>query len=289
MPRKHIPLTTQRMRAYSRMKFKTFTAELTSEQATAALNLSPKEFKAAHGYEKYELTSYLDAAYALYETLGLMPTVEEILATGYRHGLLAVPDEQWLNKRVLKIHTSQAFKTAAFYRGIRDPDMGLDERQSALLAHLTDHSLTSTLAAKLKKLGIEHWEYQAWLKYPPFRDRLRELSKRSLDEAGSVIDTQLASGAAAGRLDFIKYYDQRTGRYDPYSVNTARFDAEAVIRSVLEILMRNIQDPELLRKIGGEISLVAGAAGLDPSSNQNDPAPVAALPKAPPSLFGRGS
>ena len=91
--------------------------------------------------------------------------------------------------------------------------------------------------------------------------------KRALAEAENAGDVALAQQVTQGRLDAIKYADLRSGRYDPGRQQA--IDVEYVMRQTIEIIQEAcIKHPVALRSIGGELSLLAGAAGLDPESRE---------------------
>jgi|SRR5580765_1124706 hypothetical protein len=233
-----------------------------SYQATLS---SPVAIRTQWGFERGDLISLVELTYYLYEKLERLPTKKELASNLFR---INPPAPEDFNK----IYKSAIFKTACYYRGIRTDDgkpansalAGLDERQRLTIAAITDYTSRLTLDGKLKRIGVSAWEYSAWMNYPPFRNKIKELADKSLKHSESLADVALASGAVNGKLDFIKYADLRSGRFDP-SARSA-LDVEYVIRSVMEIIMKHVRDPELLRAIGGDLSILAAGAGMNPES-----------------------
>ena len=172
--------------------------------------------------------------------------------------------------------SSEAFKTAAYYRGIRKVNDGLNPRQQLCIAAVTDYTSRASFDQKLARLGIQSWEFNAWMNFPPFRTRVERLSAKALKHSESLADVALAQGASQGKLEFIKYADLRSGKFDPLAQQS--LDVTYVIKQVVEIIQRHVTDSGTLRAIGGELSLLAGAAGLDPraggsSARSNDSNP----------------
>jgi hypothetical protein len=233
----------------------------TSLLAVEALNVDESEFLRTFGFTKMELTLHVANTWDFYQEHERMPTLGELQASSQ-------------NLRKLhpgftsEIYTSPAYKTACYYRGMRANTDGLDERQLMLLSVLTNFARRTSLETKLKQCGVADWEYQAWLRQPEFSKRLHRNATVALKDSAAAADVALASQAAHGNLEAIKYADQKTGRFDPNA--KAALDVEFVIKQVLEILMKHITDPELLRRIGGDLSLVMSTAGISPVAQPNN-------------------
>ena len=223
--------------------------------------------QATWGYSREVLIMYVELSYMLYEDLERLPSVEE-LNTALHAGRIELPSEPIYNATTLTVYNSVAYKVACYYRGIRKATEGLNERQRLCIAAVTDYTSRATFHQKLARLGIETWEYNSWMNYPPFRNRVNKLSEKALTRSVALADVALAQGAVQGKLDFIKYADLRSGKFDP-NLQVA-LDVKYVLTQVVEIIQRNITEPELLRKLGGELSLLAGAAGLNPGSSHRE-------------------
>jgi len=209
------------------------------------------------GFSREELILMVELAYTLFEESGQAPTYDALVNSLYR----ATPRPK--NARV--IFKTEIFKAACSYRGIPMSQHGLTNKQMLTLRAVTNQLSRLSLDTKLKRLGVTQAEYKAWLRYPPFKRKLTELSENALKEAESAGDVALAQQVTQGRLDAIKYADLRSGKYDPGRQVT--LDVEYVMRQMIEIIQRYVKDPATLRNIGGELSLLAGAAGLETTAS----------------------
>ena len=242
--------------------------KLSSEAAVAKVidersgSLLPDEFFDVEGFNfsRDELKLMVELAYTLYEETGIAPSVPELLANLYR----AQP-QLYTTPVAKSIFGSEIYRAAIIYRGIQDGH-GLTNKQMLALRAATNHLSRYSLDSKLKRIGVTQSEYRAWLRYAPFKKKLDELSRNALADAESAGDVALAQQVTQGRLEAIKYADLRSGKYDPGRQQA--IDVEYVMRQTIEIIQKHVKDPVALRSIGGELSLLAGAAGLDPSSSQ---------------------
>lgn len=128
---------------------------------------------------------------------------------------------------------------------------GLTGRQLLALSQLTDVSSSKSLNQKLKDAGIQWSEWQLWMSNKRFREAHDKLAEDVFRKAQASVDLQVASGALDGRLDFIKYYNEITGRHDPK--RRAHQDVQTILRIMVDIIMRNVTDPAILAKINEEI------------------------------------
>lgn len=222
------------------------------------------------GFNRATLVMYVTLCYDLYEELGRFPSPEEVNAGLYANRVEFPADGTLIYEQTTHIVMASAiFKSACYYRGMRKSSDALSERQRLTIAAVTDYTSRASFDQKLLRLGVSTWEYNAWMNFPPFAQRITKLSQAALKRSESLADVALAQGAVQGKLDFIKYADQRSGKFDPNA--QATLDINHVIMQVIEIIQRNVTDPVVLRKIGGELSLLAGAAGLNPNSNPTTP------------------
>lgn len=258
-------------------KYQPSISPITSEQAVASVVTNdPREDEdkyylyAQDNFTKEELTLMVELAYTLYEETGTAPTFQALQASVYR----AEPRPQ--ASITTTIFKSDVFKAACSYRGIPMSQHGLTNKQMLTLRAVTNQLSRYSLDTKLKRLGVTQTEYKAWLRYPPFKKKLKELSENALKEAENSGDVALAQQVTQGRLEAIKYHDLRSGRYDPGRQQV--MDVEYVMRQMIEIVQKHVRDPVALRSIGGELSLLAGAAGLETTgTTSNNTAPTGLL------------
>lgn len=128
---------------------------------------------------------------------------------------------------------------------------GLSSRQMLALTQLTDVTNKTPLSIRLKRLGISPQEFNNWMRNSNFRSKYDAISKELFIKAQSSIDVQLASGALEGRLEFIKYYNEVSGRHDPNK--KSKQDIEFLMREVVEIITRNVTDSATLNRISAEL------------------------------------
>jgi hypothetical protein len=73
------------------------------------------------------------------------------------------------------------------------------------------------------------------------------------------VDSQVAQGAVAGKLEFIKYFNEISGKHNPQ--RKAHADVQTILDGIVEIITRNITDSELLTRISSELSAVVAKLG----------------------------
>lgn len=161
---------------------------------------------------------------------------------------------------VKKILGNKIFFDAMVLRGVYSADAGtLSGEQLRALAVLSDVSSHLALETKLKRAGITWYKWQAWMNDKSFRAAHDKISHDIFKNAQSSIDSQVASGALEGRLDFIKYYNELSGKHDP--ARRAHSDVQTILNGIVEILTRNITDPTILTRISSELSAVVSKLG----------------------------
>lgn len=189
-----------------------------------------------------------------YLTYGRAPTEMDLQHHGV--GDKDYPGDEFLHEHYL----TEQYNLAIYWRGVRGHDDGLDLRMQLALSVLTNFADTDSLEKKLRKVGVRPLEWQAWLQYAPFNKAYAELTKKAISDAGAAVDNALLGGALQGRLDFIKYFDQKTGRFDPNKQTGV--NVTEVINGLLDILSEEIKDPELLDRIASRIGVMATKMGL---------------------------
>jgi len=136
----------------------------------------------------------------------------------------------------------------------------LEPRQLLALSVMTDTTQRLTLETRLRRAGISKSEWQNWMRNKKFRAKFENIARETFIRSQSMIDLQLASGALEGKLDFIKYYNEVSGRHDPNK--QAKVEVRAVLAAVVEIITRNVTDPETLNRISSEMQLQLQALDL---------------------------
>jgi hypothetical protein len=75
----------------------------------------------------------------------------------------------------------------------------------------------------------------------------------------SDVDYQVASGALDGKLDYIKYFNELSGKHDP--ARRAHQDVQTILNGIVEIITRNVTDEKVLKQISAELSAVVAQLG----------------------------
>lgn len=136
----------------------------------------------------------------------------------------------------------------------------LSSRQLLALSVMTDVTTRATAKTKLARIDVTPDEWQNWLRNPKFRAKFEMLARETFLRAQASVDIQVASGALDGKLDFIKYYNEITGRHDPK--NQAKQDVSQVLQKVVEIILRNVTDRETLERINTELQMELAALDI---------------------------
>jgi hypothetical protein len=128
----------------------------------------------------------------------------------------------------------------------------LEPRQLLALSVMTDTTQRLTLETRLRRAGIQKSEWQNWMRNKKFRAKFEAIARETFIRSQSMIDLQLASGALEGKLDFIKYYNEVSGRHDPNK--QAKISVQQILNDVVEIITRNVTDSDTLQRISAELS-----------------------------------
>lgn len=169
------------------------------------------------------------------------------------------------NRRINRALLQQVIKHKNFgraleMRGVTISKLGLSERQMLVLSSVTDFTDRRPLSKKLAQAGVKNWEWRAWQANPTFKSAYRQLSENLFDEAQASVNVSLVSNAVNGDLNSQKYFNEISGRYNPNQQSNT--DVKAVLSAVVEVITKHVTDPDLLRKIGGELSLIVGSMGV---------------------------
>lgn len=204
----------------------------------------------------------VNAAWMLFCRIERMPTPDEAIEAfdGTEGPWFGPSGQRPKDSLIRSVWNDKHFHSVCYYRGIRGRGAGLDERMLICLQEVTNIASRATLETRLTRAGIKLWEFQAWLNYKPFRDELNHLSDKMMNNASSLVDVALTSQAVNGNLESIKYWDQRTGKFDPNK--QTQIDVKQFLEGVVRILQECITDPELLLEIGGKLAVLTGAAGV---------------------------
>lgn len=164
-------------------------------------------------------------------------------------------------QHVTQLYRDPEFHRAIYLRGIRSENNGLDGRMIQALQVLTDFTTKKSPATKLRLIGVSPFEYQAWMNYKPFADRLAKLSTKALGGSVHNAKVTLANRAVEGDLNAIKYLFEVTGEHDP--ATKAQFDGMRLVQGMAEIMMEYIKDPEIMREVAGKVQLLVASSGLE--------------------------
>lgn len=208
------------------------------------------------GITRENFVFMVSAAWERFTTLERMPTFFELKLEHQGHRM-------WPGETAAKkVYFSNTFSSACYWRGIRGETSGLDDRMMLLVAKLCDTSTTAQLSTRLAQCQVSWAEYQTWLNYPPFRNKLDELAKKAVTAAEANIAMALTSAASNGNLEAIKYHDVRTGRAASFNPGP-RMEMPVIFAQLVDIIKRNVKDPIVLRQIGSEVAALAKRAGVE--------------------------
>ncbi len=189
------------------------------------------------------LINYYELCWQLGNTV---PTVDQVV-------------EHLRKKRPNISHTSVNYyltrppvKSALKARGIKFEQHTQEELTSQQIAAATvacNFADKRTLHEKLDELGIRPATYQAWLLDPAFKNLVKTVADRNLENIEPVAITEYTRLIASGHWGAIKYYlDVTAAAQDNDTPQT-----EHLLRAIIEILQRHIKDGPLLDAIGRDI------------------------------------
>lgn len=159
--------------------------------------------------------------------------------------------------RVDFLLTHDHFEKILRERGlIRDPedDTLLPEQYHAIGAYLniTDQR---TWRAKLADLGITPTQWNAWLKYPPFREYLQKRADELYAEGLPMAHKALLEQVSRGNVRAIKlYYDTYGFGQDKQAGNTQ--DVRLLVTRLVEVIQRHVTDQPVLQAIARDFEVV---------------------------------
>lgn len=135
---------------------------------------------------------------------------------------------------------------------------GLETRQMMAIQAVIGEK--GTLKDRLKKCGVSYGLWTNWMKDKTFRSYFESLGADALSESIPVMKTVLAQQAEKGDLNAIKFAFEVTGEYNP--AREGAIEVQAVLAQVIEIISKHVLDPDVLTRIGFELSAVAGRSGI---------------------------
>lgn len=154
---------------------------------------------------------------------------------------------------VERLQTFPQWTQGLILRGLMpSADAPLSGEQLRALNCLTDATRHKSFEARLKAAGIDPYKWNIWLNQPVFRAAHDKIAHEMFVKSQAQIDMQLASGALSGKLDFIKYYNEVSGRHDPN--RRAHADVQTLLNIVSDVILRNVKDPDLLKTLSDELS-----------------------------------
>ncbi|SRR6266498_364365 len=149
------------------------------------------------------------------------------------------PSEEWrAGKRpsitaITQYKATNNYREGMLERGIETSELAeLTQEQLACISVMTDVTNRASPTAKLKRLNIPYAKYRGWLKQQTFNDMIRAVAGNALLEAIPIAEVKLAEGAMAGDLNYIKYLNEITGRYNPAQQQAV--DAQALMAAMVD-------------------------------------------------------
>jgi hypothetical protein len=194
-----------------------------------------------------EFVSVVAVIYQLYTANRRLPTyVEASQLTYVGPGMI---------KRITE---TAEFKSAITARGVPWDDFhGLSSTQMLVAQIVTNPTDRRDLRRKLRSAGVTYPQYRAWMAQPAFSQYMNRITEGMLTDHIPDFNTVLTNKALAGDLHSIKYINELSGRHDPNRQQV--LDLQAVVQNLLDIITRNVKDPEVMQAIAAEFSLAMGS------------------------------
>lgn len=211
-----------------------------------AVKVTETQFKVMASPEWIEaddFTLIVSGVYHKYTETKRLPTIIELQRlTGVGAALI---------KRTLE---SDEFRLAVSARGIPwDNREGLSATQMLVAQIITNPTDRRELRLKLKQAGVTYPQYRAWMNQPAFSQYMHRITEGMLTDHIPDFNTVLTKKGLAGDLNAIKYINELSGRHDPNRQQV--LDLQAVVTSLLDIIQRNVKDPETMKAIAAEFQL----------------------------------
>lgn len=200
--------------------------------------------------------------------------------TAKENELIKFYEIQWLlSMRVPTVDEVAAYikqsLTSTNYYLQRPPVIkALDQRGIPFRQH-TQEELTSTqiataslmmnpaddrpAAVKLDALGVLPSTYQAWLNDPKFQNLVETLSQRALGNIKPTAIAEYTKKIHEGDKTVLLHYMDNTGVVK----TTEAPQSEVLIRMLIEIIQKHVQDPEKIMAIAQDIKLATANRTLE--------------------------
>jgi len=157
------------------------------------------------------------------------------------------------SQELLVLHNSKFYLQCLDRRGISRPGTsGLDARQLAAIAIITNFSDVRNSNYRLEEAGITPEELQGWYSSKEFTNELSRRAEGAFANFAPSATTQLGRQIERGNLNAIKFYYEITGRASsPEAVNVKR-----AMQVLIEAVQKHVKDPEVLAAIASEVQAV---------------------------------
>lgn len=162
-------------------------------------------------------------------------------------------------RTISKVVGTEQYRRAMSIRGVPvRNEHGLSAEQVLCINAITDASDRADLRTRLKRVGVSHSQYKAWLRQPQFRHAVTNLGESNLTDHLPSVLTALTNKATSGDVNAAKFLLEVSGRHDP--TRRQAMDVQSVLMQVIEIITRNVTDKEVLGRIASEMQMLSGAA-----------------------------
>lgn len=172
----------------------------------------------------------------------------------------------WKNKKLRAALKSECLKVRLRKRGVPWPDKWTEEidrtteltaQQVMVVQLVTDPTRPENLRKRLAIARINYTIYQNWMRNPKFAAAVRGVSERMIEDNISTVHTSLVKKAEQGDTGAMKLFYEVSGRHDPMKQQS--LDLMTVVKLLLEVVTRNVTDPQVVGKIAdGFESVIKG-------------------------------
>lgn len=131
----------------------------------------------------------------------------------------------------------------------------LTPRQMAAASTMANYVDRRSDGKKLQDLGISTAEYGTWLQDDNFVNYLQGRVERLLNNTTHEAHLGLIRGVRNGNVQAIKLHYELTGRYNPDKEKAVNL--RVILSRVIEVIQKNVKDPEALASIGQELNQIA--------------------------------
>lgn len=161
-------------------------------------------------------------------------------------------------EQLLMMHHSKFYRNSLEARGIvREPSPDLSPEQIAAITLLTNFNDRRSKEAKMAAIGVTMEQLNGWMRYPEFQRRLASAADEITEFFYPEAQVQLTKQIQNGNFQALKFYYEMTGRaQSPETVNLRQ-----MVLTLQTILIKYIQDPEVLRAIAFEMRNALGNNG----------------------------